>query len=189
MLKTKVKDKYQGLSRQELLDKVYDLGFNFEKYSESCSQTTAIALHEILDIDDVVVKVATSVCAGHAGEVIGTCGALIGGTMVLDYFFGRPAENMSYQERIEANMEPLVNAIEVAHSLYDKYFKKYGTILCPHIHVQLYGRHYYFLDPDEMEKFNKAGGHSDPEKSCCMVVGTAARWVMEILLDKGVVEL
>jgi hypothetical protein len=85
MLKTKVKDKYQGLSRQELLDKVYDLGFNFEKYSESCSQTTAIALHEILDFDDVVVKVATSVCAGHAGEVIGTCGALIGGTMVLDW--------------------------------------------------------------------------------------------------------
>jgi hypothetical protein len=40
-----------------------------------------------------------------------------------------------------------------------------------------------------MEKFNNAGGHSDPEKSCCMVVGTAARWVMEILLDKGVVEL
>ena len=49
--------------------------------------------------------------------------------------------------------------------------------------------HYYTGDPDEMEKFGKAGAHSDPQKSCCVIVGNAAQWVMEILLDKDAVEL
>ena len=31
MVKAKVREKYRGLSRQELLDKAYELGFNFEK--------------------------------------------------------------------------------------------------------------------------------------------------------------
>lgn len=36
-----------------------------------------------------------------------------------------------------------------------------------------------------MEKFKKAGGHAD---KCPHVAGNVARWVMEILLDKGAVE-
>lgn len=31
MTKAKVREKYRGLSRQELLDKAYELAFNFEK--------------------------------------------------------------------------------------------------------------------------------------------------------------
>ena len=182
-----IREKYRGLSRQELLDKAYELGFNYEKSSESCSQSVVAALHELLDIDDVVVKVATSSAAGQAAQIVGTCGGLVGGTLILDYFFGRPAENMSYQEFIQDNDDLLMDAVEVAKLLYDKYVREYGTILCPHIQVQLFGRHYYLGDPDETEKFEKAGGHSDPKKSACHIVGNAAQWVMEILLDKGVV--
>ncbi|GAI22847.1 unnamed protein product [marine sediment metagenome] len=188
MIKAKVREKYRGLSRQELLDKAYELGFNYEKNSYSCSQTTVAALHELLGFDDVVVRVASSSNGGQIGQVVGTCGGLVGGTIVLDYYFGRPAENMSYQECIQANLEPLRDAMEVAKLLYYKYIKEYGTIICPHIQVQLFGRHYYFLEPDEMEKFEKAGAHSDPKK-CCHIVGNAAWWAMEILLDKGAVEL
>ena len=49
-------------------------------------------------------------------------------------------------------------------------------------------RTWWLLDPDDLAKFEKAGGHSAPDK-CCHVVGNGARWVMEILLDKGAVEL
>ena len=31
MIKMRVRQKYQGLSPQELLDKAYELGFNYEK--------------------------------------------------------------------------------------------------------------------------------------------------------------
>lgn len=188
MIEAKIREKYQGLTRQELIDKAYELGFNFEKSSQSCSQCTVAALHELLDIDDVVVRIATSSCGGQADQVIGTCGGLIGGTIILDYFFGRPAEKLSYQECIQANLDAMDSASEIARLLYYKYIKEYGTILCPHIQVQLFSRHYYFIDPDELEKFEEAGAHSAPDK-CCHVVGKAARWVMEILLDRGSLKL
>ena len=185
MIKMKVTEKYRGLSRQELLDKAYELGFNFEKNSTSCSQSTVAALHELLAFEDVVVRVSTPCEGGQADQVVGTCGGLIGGTMVLDYFFGRPIEKMSYQECIEDNIQAAEDAAKVAKLLYDKYVDEYGTIICPHIQVQLFGRHYYFTDPDDGEKFEKAGGHLNPDKSCCRVVGNAARWVMEILLAQA----
>ena len=189
MIEAKLRQKYQGLSRQELLDKAYELGFNYEKNAHSCSQSTVATFRELLGIDDIVVKVATSSAAGQAAQIVGTCGGLIGGTMILDYFFGRPVENMSYQEFIQDNEDSLMDAVEVAKLLYDKYVREYGTIICPHIQVQLFGRHYYLGDPDEVEKFLEAGGHSDSKKSACHIVGNATRWVMEILLDKGTIKL
>ena len=44
--------------------------------------------------------------------------------------------------------------------------------------MKLFGRHYYFLDEDEMERFEIAGGHED---KCTDVVDKAARWTMEML--------
>ncbi|MFC1841276.1 C-GCAxxG-C-C family (seleno)protein [Thermodesulfobacteriota bacterium] len=90
-----VKEKYRSLSKEELLDEVYKLGVDFERYSGSCSQCTAAALHEILDFEPVIVKIASSSCGGHAGCSTGTCGAVVGGTIVLDYYLGRPADLLS----------------------------------------------------------------------------------------------
>jgi C_GCAxxG_C_C family probable redox protein len=146
------------------------------------------ALHEILVIDDVVVKVATSSCGGHAGMVMGTCGGLIGGTIALDYFFGRPSEQMSNDASKKADIDVLRKAMDTAKILYDKYIEEYGTVLCIAIQQQLFGRHFYFRDPDEFSKFRAAGSATDPTK-CMHIVGNAARWTMEILLDKRVVEL
>jgi C_GCAxxG_C_C family probable redox protein len=188
MVKAKVREEYRGLSRQELLDKAYELGFNFEKNSFSCSQSTVAAIHELLEIDDVVVRVATSLSGGTAEQFSGTCGALSGGLIALAYFFGRPVEKLSYQERIQDNVDALFATFPAPQLLADKFVKQYGTILCPHIHRQLFGRTWWLLDPDELEKFEKAGGHSAPDK-CSHVVGAAARWTMEIMFDEGAVEL
>ncbi|MCD6453492.1 MAG: C_GCAxxG_C_C family protein [Dehalococcoidales bacterium] len=186
MVEVKVRQKYQGLSRQELLNKAHELGFNFERNSQSCSQCTVAALHELLEIEDVVVKVASSSAGGQLGQVTGTCGGLIGGTMVLDYFFGRPADKMSHEEGIPGNVRLHVDALKVATPLFYRFIKEYGTILCPQIQLGLFGRHYYFLDKNEMAKFEEAGGHED---KCTNVVGYAAQWVVEILLNKGAIKL
>jgi C_GCAxxG_C_C family probable redox protein len=188
MIKAKVREKYRGLSRQELADKAYELGSNFEKYSIGCSQSTVAALHELLDIDDVVVRVATSLSGGTAMQFLGACGALSGGVIALDYCFGRPPEKMSYQEEIKDNLAAYFAAVEAPMLLADKFWKEYGTINCVNIQRQLFGRTFWLLDPDDVRKFEKAGGHSAPDK-CCHIVGTAARWAMEILLDKGAIEL
>jgi hypothetical protein len=188
MTKARLREKYRGISRQELINEAYELGANFEKYSGSCSQSTVAAIHELLEIDDVLVKAATSLCGGSAEQFLGTCGTLSGGIMVLDYFFGRPVEKLSYRDENEADEEALYAAFEPARRLADRFWHEYGTIHCAGIQRHLFGRFYCLTDPDEMEKFTAAGSHSDPSKTT-RVVGNAAKWVMEILLGEGVVEV
>jgi len=186
--KAKLREKYRGLSRQELLDKTYTQGAAYVSISGSCSQSTAAALHEFLEIDDAVVLVANSSCGGQAVTGLGTCGGIIGGTMVLDYFLGRPVEAMSSEPSKKPDRERHFNAIQTAKLLCDRFAQEYGSILCSAIQMKLFGRTYYLLDPDDVQKFLKAGALSDPTKTR-RVVGNAAKWTMEILLDKGVVEL
>ena len=66
-------EKYRDLSKKQLLEKVYDLGVDFERYSGSCSQCTVAALHEMLGFDPVMVKIASTSCGGQAGCSTGTC--------------------------------------------------------------------------------------------------------------------
>ena len=120
-------------------------------------------------------------------QFLGACGALSGGVMVLDYCFGRPPEKMSYQKEIKANHDAYFAAVEAPMLLADKFWKEYGAMHCVSLQRQLFGRFFYAADPDEYEKMMEAGGHDDPTK-CPHIVGNAARWVMEILLDKGAVE-
>ena len=106
-MKAKLREKYAGMSKEQLLEQAYELGGKFEQYNQSCSQSIVAAMHEIFEVDDALVKAATSNCGGHGGQCIGTCGALIGGTMVLDYFFGRSVEQLSLTECKQENLEPL----------------------------------------------------------------------------------
>lgn len=164
------------------------MAFNFEKNSYSCSQSVVAAIHELVEMDDVVVKVATSLSGGTAEQFAGTCGPLSGGLIVLGYFFGRPVEKLSYQECIQDNVDALLVSLPITQLLADKFWQQYGTIICPHIQQQLFGRTWWLRDPEDLEKFEAAGGHSAPDK-CSHVTGTGARWVLEILLDQGAVEL
>ncbi|MFC1937125.1 C-GCAxxG-C-C family protein [Chloroflexota bacterium] len=181
----KVREEYQNMSRQELLDRVYELGNNYQTYSGSCSQSVVAALSDVIGFDDVLVKVATSSYAGQARQCLGTCGALVGGTMVLDYFTGRPKENMSAEERIQFNADMLTAATEVALQLYDRFFQEHKSTICTDMHRLFFGRTYWFPDPDDAQKFREAGN----SEKCADVVGKAARWVLEILLDEGEIEL
>ena len=137
----RVREEYRRLSREELLQRVYDLGATYEINSFSCSQSTVAALYRVLDFPDALVKASCSNAGGTAMQLVGTCGGLVGGIMVLDYFFGRPFEHMSDKEMIQdPNINDLFVAQPVARSLVTKYIKEYGTITCVNIQLQLYGR-------------------------------------------------
>ena len=183
-----VSKSYRNLTRAELLEKAGELGAAYEKNSSSCSQCTAAALREILGFEDIVVKVATSSCGGQAGFSTGACGGVIGGTLVLDYYFGRPAERVSSTQTIPEGMQDLSGAMEVARLLCGKFVQEYGSILCPQIHKRLFGRSFNLQDPADWKAFMEAGAHTDPSK-CIKVVANAVQWTMEVLIDKGVIKL
>ena len=184
--KMTVSEKYQNLTKQELLDAAYDLGVRFEKYSGSCSQCTVAALREILNFEDIIVKVATSSCGGQAGLSAGACGGVIGGTIVLDYYLGRSASLLSATREIPEGGPELSRGMEAARSLGEKFIRQYGSILCPQMQERIYGRSYNLQDPDDWKAFMEAGAHTDPAK-CMSVVGNAAKWTLEILLDRQAV--
>jgi hypothetical protein len=183
-----VTEKYRSMSRQQILEKVYELGTGFERHSGSCSQCTAAALREILGFEDVVVRIATSSCGGQAGFSTGACGGVVGGTIVLDYYLGRSADMLSATRVIPQGLEELSRAMDAARLFCGKFIRHYGSILCPQVQTKIYGRSFNLQDPAEWDAFEKAGAHTDPTK-CIRVVGNAARWALETLIEKEVVTL
>lgn len=184
-MKAKVAEKYRGLSRRELLDKAANLGAGYLENSHSCGQSTVAAIHDVVGFDDILVKASTSFCGGMAEQFLGTCGVLAGGIMVLDAFFGRPIEKMSSEKVIQENLDVLETAWEPTEALSEKFVNEYGTFICAQIHRRHFGRIYYLRDPEEIEKFSKAGGLT----TAGSIVSKGVRWVLEILLDRGAIEL
>jgi C_GCAxxG_C_C family probable redox protein len=178
----RLRDTYRNLSPQALEDKAYELAFSYQRWSKSCAQSVVAAISQITEIDSCLVKAATSFVGGQVSQAVGTCGALIGGTIVLDCFFGRPVENISPNSSPPESLQRLMDAQEIAYQLYTRYVSEYGTILCPEIQTQLVGRYYYLWDPDEMAEFERLGGF---RSKCSHVAGKAARWVIQILVDRA----
>jgi C_GCAxxG_C_C family probable redox protein len=184
----KLPEKYRSLSRQQLLEKAFDLGVCYEKYSGSCSQCTVAALREILGFEDIIVKVATSSCGGQAGLSTGACGGVIGGTIVLDYYLGRSADMVSATQEMSQGMVEFSRAMDAARSFCEKFIRQYGSILCPQVQSKIFGRSFNHQDPADWQAFIAAGAHSDPTK-CMSVVGNAARWTLETLIETQVISL
>ena len=81
---SKIREEYRSLSQEELLKKAYDLGVAYEMNSYGCSQCAVAALYRVLDFPEFLVKAACTGAGGTASQLVGTCGALTGGIMVLD---------------------------------------------------------------------------------------------------------
>ncbi|WP_455277522.1 C-GCAxxG-C-C family protein, partial [[Eubacterium] cellulosolvens] len=71
--------------------------------------------------------------------------------------------------------------MELSKKLHDKFKGEYGSILCKDIQTKKMGRSYDFWDSKEREEFDKADGHTEV---CPDVVGKAAKWAVEILLEE-----
>jgi C_GCAxxG_C_C family probable redox protein len=181
-------ENYRNLSPTQLLEKAHELGVAYERSSGSCSQCTVAALREILGFEDILVKVASSSCGGQAGFSAGACGGVIGGTIVLDYYLGRPADMVSSVQMNPEGMAKLARGMEAAQILGRRFIQEYGSILCPGIQSKIFGRPFNLQDPADWKAFEEAGGHSDPSK-CMSIVGNAAQWTLEILIEKGIVTI
>ncbi|MCK5636900.1 MAG: C-GCAxxG-C-C family protein, partial [Thermoplasmatales archaeon] len=71
-------------SKEELLDKVYNLAFKYEAERGSCPQCVVSAIMETLDVGDPeTVKAIDALAGGTALSTQGTCGALVGGLVAI----------------------------------------------------------------------------------------------------------
>ena len=167
-------------AKQKLLDKAYDLGFEYEKVYRGCSQCVIAAIQDTLDIrDDSVFKAATGLAGGGGLTGTGVCGGYVGGVMVLSQLVGRERLNFEDPEGIR------YKTFELTRKFLGDYTRELGSITCRDIQLIKFGRPYYIADADDYEKFEAAGAHVD---KCPDVVGKAAQLAVGLILDEGLVE-
>jgi len=163
----------------ELIQKAYDAGYRNEVEYRGCGQCLVGAIQDVLGLNDPSVFKAASGFAGGIGLMgDSACGGYAGGAMILSCFKGRTKDNFGDPERVR------FKSFDLSRKLHDKFIKEFGTVNCHGIHMSTFGRPYYLWDQDQMGKFDEAGGHSD---KCPHVVGLAAKWVIEVLAEEGLI--
>lgn len=162
-------------SKEQLLNKAYDLAFNYEAERGSCPQCVLAALFETLNIgDEATIKSADALAGGTALSTKGTCGALVGGLLAISSIVGREYDDFNAGKTKR-------RVFQFSKQLYDKFIDEYGSPLCCDVHLKLFGRTFNLMDPKEYEEFDKAGAHVD---KCPSVSGNVARWTAEIILER-----
>ena len=159
--------------KEKKMEKAYELGFKYERDYGSCSQCTFTAVSQILDKENKEIFRAIDGLAGGLGRTTdGTCGALTGGVAAISIRYGREDfPNLGQREK----------CMTLAKKLHDRFIEEYGSVICKDVQTKIMGRSYDFWNPKEREEFDKAGGHTD---KCPDVVGNAAKWTVEILMDE-----
>jgi C_GCAxxG_C_C family probable redox protein len=162
----------------ERAQKAYELGKSFEKNYKGCAQCAVAALQDAIDCkNDDVFAAATSLAGGGVRTADGNCGAYIGCLLVLGTLVGRKRDDFADRQGIR------YKNFDLATKLRRKFIEEYGSVICSDIQNRVFGRYFYLADPQEFQKFEDAGGHADT--GCPEVVGKAARWMVEIIEEAG----
>jgi C_GCAxxG_C_C family probable redox protein len=160
--------------KKEAMDKAYKAAFDYERMYGSCSQCVIAAISEtVAPVSDDVFKASHALAAGCALTCQGTCGALVGGMLAISATHGRDRANFGEGR--------FINSYVLAKKLLERFEDEFGSHACPDVQKKIMGRSYDLWDPEDYKAFEAAGGHED---KCPDVVGKAAMWAVEVLLDE-----
>jgi C_GCAxxG_C_C family probable redox protein len=173
----KRRERMKKANVEEAAVKAYQLGKEYERTYRGCSQCVIAALQDVLGTgNDAVFKAATGLAGGTGLTGDSGCGAYMGAVMFLGSILGRERKNFSDPEGVRFKTHQLVRKFR------DQFIQEYGSVVCRDIQNRVLGRYYYLPDPQEFEKFHNAGAH---DVHCPEVVGKAAKWMTEIILQEG----
>lgn len=162
-------------------EQAFKLGLEYEKRFRGCAQGAVAAIQDALDVKDACVyKCASGLSAGGGQCTDGSCGAYVGGVMMMSLLFGRARED----EPTEKGTEDKHASTRLAAELHDRFIAKYGSVRCQDIHEKIFGRRFELRSSDGKDAFEAAGAHTDDDK-CGAVVGTASRWTVELIQNES----
>ncbi len=166
--------------KHDLSVKAAELGRKYEHDFRGCAQCLLAAITDTLGLKrDQMFKSATALAGGVGLRGDGCCGAYLGGVMMIGDMIGRSRDNLADPDGER------FTAYRLAAEYHRFFIDKFGTIVCRDIHTKELGRPFFISDPDEMEKFDDAGGHSH---KCPEIVGRASGWLMDLLIDNKLVK-
>jgi C_GCAxxG_C_C family probable redox protein len=159
--------------------KGYELGYMYERDYKGCAQCTLAAVLDLLEREEpTLFRSANGFAAGMSLYGDGVCGGYSGGVMALGLFAGRTRENFD-GDRAEKD-----KCYALTKRLHDRFIENYGTVICGEVHKEIFGRSFSLRVLEDKPAFEEAGAHN--KDKCPVVVGSAAAWVAEILVDEGI---
>lgn len=162
---------------QSILEKAYNLGFEFEKTHHGCAQCVIGTVYELIpEMRNEDIFRAANVQGGGMGLTSkGQCGATVGAGMLLSQLYGRSLG------KIEDPEQKRFEAYRLGAEFSNRFVEKMGSLICGDIQQKKMGKSFNLLNPDDWNEFEKLGGH---DTHCPDVVGTAARIVVEMILEQ-----
>ncbi len=153
--------------------KAYELGVKYEREYTGCSQTVIAAIFDALGIwNEDVFKAASGLADGLGLTGDGSCGALVGASMVISYLF--PRERRDFAQILKP-----MKAYALVKELHDRFVAEYGSCRCRDVQIKLMGRTFNLWDRREMKEAISFG----MIEHCSKVVGNTARMAVEIILQ------
>ena len=160
----------QGLSKEELLDKIEQTAHDYERDYHGCSRCTLRALQEHLNLGDGSTFLASTPLAGGIAFQGDTCGALLGGLLAVGLATASP--------NIE-DEAALMSTMASGYFYLRRFIREIGSSRCRDIQTVRLGRSFNMLDPEEYERSKEAGAY----RECPKVVGKAARIAANFILE------
>jgi hypothetical protein len=139
---------------EEIIEKAYQLGHEYEKKHGGCARCTVAALQDAIpfvEVDVGLFRGSTCLDGGATPVAVQNCGGFTGAGMVIG--------NVCGSTRGKEFQGSAALAHELLHKVYYRFKEEYGTVLCRDV--------------------RKAA-----EGDCPEVVGRAAQWVAEVLLEE-----
>ena len=171
-------------SKQELFAEVWKKGFYYEAHHHDCCQCVLLTLQEAFDLPGESAFKAATGFAGGLGRTGQVCGALTGSIMAFGLLWGRDMKLMMHpdeKERLERLEEIELKIGRLIKKLQARFREEYDGITCDEIQTKIFGKPYSRGTPDERAEMERLGGHKD---KCPTVVGKAAQWAAEIILEE-----
>lgn len=161
--------------------KGYELGYRYERDYKGCAQCTLAAVLDLLNREEpTLFRAANGFAAGMSLYGDGVCGGYSGGVLALGLFAGRVRENFD-SDRAEKD-----KCYALTKRLHDRFIETYGTVTCGDVHKEIFGRSFCLRVLEDKPAFEEAGAHN--QDKCPAVVGSAAAWVAEILVDEEILK-
>ncbi len=160
---------------EQILIKAYELGQKYEKKYTGCAQTTIAAIFEALGIwNDAIFKSASGLADGLGLTGNGSCGALIGASLVIGFLFGRERKHFR-------SIRKPIKSYTLVKKLHDQYVEQYGSCRCHDVQKINFGKALNLWNPDELQEAFESG----LIEHCSKLVGNLARLGTKLILENG----
>ena len=174
-----IDDVHKDPEHVSLIKKAYASGFDYEQKYGGCAQCTIAACYDAIGkkMDDLF-QTATVLSGGCAVRTDGSCGSYSGAAIMIGSYIGRSFDGML--DGSDGARYDMANRL--GQRLHKKYVDTYGGVTCADVQKAVFGESFRLYDQEDLKAFKAAGAH---EEKCPSVVAAASAWVMEILLDAG----